>query len=80
MASLAGLGGAPKCPRCLKSVYFAEEAIARGQKWHKRCLTCGSCNKALESFTLNEHENDIYCKTCYTRNFAPKTAAPVSTG
>jgi len=40
----------------------------------------GSCNKALESFTLNEHENDIYCKTCYTRNFAPKTAAPVSTG
>ena len=47
MSGLGSLGGAPKCPRCYKSVYFAEEAVARGQKWHKRCLTCGKLSTTL---------------------------------
>ena len=29
------------CPRCGKPVYFAEETIAIGKKWHKMCLKCG---------------------------------------
>lgn len=29
------------CPRCGKAVYFAEERIAHGKKWHKLCLKCG---------------------------------------
>lgn len=29
------------CPRCGKAVYFAEETIAIGKKWHKMCLKCG---------------------------------------
>ena len=32
--------GAPECPRCEQAVYFAEEVIAIGTKWHKACLKC----------------------------------------
>lgn len=34
-------GGGNGCPRCNKTVYFAEEVRAVGKKWHKMCLSCG---------------------------------------
>lgn len=36
------------------------------------CYVTALCNKGLDSFTLNEHGDDIYCKGCFTKNFAPK--------
>ena len=33
--------GKNACPKCGKAVYFAEETIAIGKKWHKMCLKCG---------------------------------------
>ncbi len=61
-----------KCARCLKSVYAVEEVKTSNKSFHKSCLRCNSCNKLLEVNTLTEHENSIYCKNCYGRNFGLK--------
>jgi len=65
-------GGADICPRCGKSVFIAELMRAAGKAWHKSCFTCNICNKRLESGTLCEREGEIYCKSCYGKNFGPK--------
>ncbi|KAI9487010.1 MAG: hypothetical protein EXX96DRAFT_62413 [Benjaminiella poitrasii] len=65
-------GGTPKCPRCEKAVYMAEQVIGPGGPWHKNCLTCKECNKRLDSTTLTEKNNEAYCKTCYNRKWGPK--------
>ena len=40
----------PKCPKCGKTVYFAERVVGlNGTEWHKGCLRCESCEKTLGS-------------------------------
>lgn len=66
---------APKCGRCKKPVYTAEERLAAGCSWHfGGCFTCKLCNKTLSSTTLAEHKEskEIYCKSCYGKEFGPK--------
>eukprot|EP00123_Amoebidium_parasiticum_P012419 comp21339_c0_seq1/m.29251 comp21339_c0_seq1/g.29251 ORF comp21339_c0_seq1/g.29251 comp21339_c0_seq1/m.29251 type:complete len:200 (-) comp21339_c0_seq1:148-747(-) len=63
---------ASKCPRCTKTVYMAEEVAAVGQKWHKMCFKCATCNKSLDSTTVADKDGEIFCKSCYGRNFGPK--------
>lgn len=31
-----------------------------------------SCNRRLDSSNLTEHDDKIYCKSCYGKNFGPK--------
>ncbi|XP_075234397.1 muscle LIM protein Mlp84B-like isoform X2 [Lycorma delicatula] len=62
----------PKCPKCGKSVYAAEERVAGGLKWHKMCFKCGLCNKLLDSTNCSEHDGELYCKVCHARKFGPK--------
>uniref|UniRef100_A0A7S3YDB8 LIM zinc-binding domain-containing protein n=1 Tax=Lotharella globosa TaxID=91324 RepID=A0A7S3YDB8_9EUKA len=65
-------GGAPKCPRCSKSVYKAEEVIALGKSWHKMCFTCASCRKGLSSTNVCDAKGEVWCRACYGKNFGPK--------
>ncbi|VDK71234.1 unnamed protein product [Litomosoides sigmodontis] len=62
----------PKCPKCGKSVYAAEEMSAGGYKWHKFCFKCALCNKLLDSTNCCEHQAELYCKQCHGRKYGPK--------
>ncbi|XP_031640038.1 muscle LIM protein Mlp84B-like isoform X2 [Contarinia nasturtii] len=62
----------PKCPKCGKSVYAAEERVAGGYKFHKSCFKCGMCNKMLDSTNCTEHEKELFCKNCHGRKYGPK--------
>ncbi|XP_077293234.1 muscle LIM protein at 60A isoform X2 [Arctopsyche grandis] len=62
----------PKCPKCSKSVYAAEERVAGGLKFHKMCFKCGMCSKLLDSTNCTEHEGELFCKNCHARKYGPK--------
>ncbi|XP_078581253.1 cysteine and glycine-rich protein 2-like isoform X2 [Branchiostoma floridae x Branchiostoma japonicum] len=36
------------------------------------CFKCGLCNKMLDSTTVAEREDSLYCKSCYGKKFGPK--------
>jgi len=64
--------GAPRCRRCAGAVYAAEEVIGAGSKWHTQCFCCLTCRTRLSSTTLTEKDGEIYCQTCYAKQFGPK--------
>ncbi|KAI6241624.1 LIM zinc-binding domain-containing protein [Aphelenchoides fujianensis] len=62
----------PKCPKCGKSVYAAEQRLAGGYKFHQACFKCEMCNKLLDSTNVCEHEAQLFCRQCHGRKFGPK--------
>ncbi|THH17288.1 hypothetical protein EW146_g3493 [Bondarzewia mesenterica] len=58
-------GGTPQCPKCGKSVYFAEQVKAVGKTYHKACLRCIECNTSLDSSRLTEKDGQPMCHRCY---------------
>ncbi|KAG8984985.1 hypothetical protein FRB95_006327 [Tulasnella sp. JGI-2019a] len=57
--------------------------------YHKPCLTCKTCSKRLDSYSLVEHDAEPYCKQCHKKNYAttdlrhanlPQAASPASPG
>ncbi|KAG6908473.1 hypothetical protein DXG01_004476 [Tephrocybe rancida] len=73
-SNLTGVAGSPKrwgastnptCPRCGKSVYFAEQVKAVGKTFHKNCLRCTECNTSLDSSRLRDHDGEPLCVRCY---------------
>ncbi|KAJ3606295.1 hypothetical protein NHX12_025816 [Muraenolepis orangiensis] len=64
---------ASKCPKCDKTVYFAEKVSSLGKDWHKFCLKCERCNKILTAGGHAEHDGTPYChKPCYAALYGPK--------
>ncbi|KAM4665048.1 cysteine-rich protein 2 [Discoglossus pictus] len=64
---------ASKCPKCDKTVYFAEKVTSLGKDWHKFCLKCERCNKTLTPGGHAEHDGKPFChKPCYATLFGPK--------
>ncbi|KAI8905036.1 hypothetical protein EDD86DRAFT_194143 [Gorgonomyces haynaldii] len=62
-----------KCPKCQKTVYFAEQMLGPGNsKYHKLCFTCSDCGKSVDSRTMADKDNVLYCKGCHGRKFGPK--------
>ena len=43
-------GGGPKCKKCGKTVYKAEEVVSEAGIYHKLCFRCSSCNKVSLDF------------------------------
>uniref|UniRef100_A0A8C8CPH0 LIM zinc-binding domain-containing protein n=1 Tax=Oncorhynchus tshawytscha TaxID=74940 RepID=A0A8C8CPH0_ONCTS len=73
-ASFSTFSGEPsKCPRCSKTVYFAEKVTSLGKDWHRPCLRCERCCKTLAPGSHAEHDGQPYChKPCYATLFGPK--------
>ncbi|KIK54592.1 hypothetical protein GYMLUDRAFT_48495 [Collybiopsis luxurians FD-317 M1] len=65
-------GNTPSCPKCGKSVYFAEQVKAVGKTWHKLCLRCTECNTSLDSTRLRDHEDTPLCSRCYNKLHGPQ--------
>jgi transcription elongation factor Elf1 len=60
------------CPRCGGGVFSNEEIKAKNASYHKKCATCILCEAMLTHNTVYDGEdNNIYCKFCYHRKFAP---------
>ncbi|XP_048655471.1 cysteine-rich protein 2 isoform X2 [Marmota marmota marmota] len=67
---------ASKCPKCDKTVYFAEKVSSLGKDWHKFCLKCERCNKTLTPGGHAEHDGKPFChKPCYATLFGPKASS-----
>uniref|UniRef100_UPI003AAF9034 cysteine-rich protein 2-like isoform X2 n=1 Tax=Centroberyx gerrardi TaxID=166262 RepID=UPI003AAF9034 len=73
-ASFTSFSGGPNiCPRCNKTVYFAEKVSSLGKNWHRPCLRCERCSKTLAPGSHAEHDGQPYChKPCYAVLFGPK--------
>jgi len=61
------------CPRCGGAVFEAEKVCVKDVFYHKKCLTCAKCSRALDSLSVSvAPDGDIYCKVCYKIVTAPE--------
>ncbi|KAJ2496450.1 hypothetical protein GGH96_005826 [Coemansia sp. RSA 1972] len=71
-----GLAPPDMCPRCNTRIYAAEQGMAAGRKYHKRCIKCKACHASINSLQLTERDGEIFCKQCYAKNFGPQGFRP----
>jgi hypothetical protein len=61
-----------ECRVCNKPVYFAEQVVFHGIKYHKLCFKCTSCARLLNTGDAFENNDLPYCQGCYNRDFGAK--------
>lgn len=61
------------CPRCGGVVFAAEQQLAKGTVWHKKCFSCSQCHRPLDSVLACDGPNrEIFCRACYGKAYGPK--------
>lgn len=61
------------CPRCGGMVFAAEQQLAKGTMWHKKCFNCAECHRPLDSMiACDGPDKEIHCRACYGKLFGPK--------
>lgn len=61
------------CPRCGGMVFAAEQQLAKGTMWHKKCFNCAECHRPLDSMlACDGPDKEIHCRSCYSKLFGPK--------
>jgi hypothetical protein len=61
------------CPRCGGVVFAAEQQLAKGTMWHKKCFNCAECHRPLDStLACDGPDKEIHCRACYGKLFGPK--------
>ncbi|KAL7079249.1 hypothetical protein ACQ4LE_001334 [Meloidogyne hapla] len=60
------------CKRCTGRVYEAEKVVAASEVWHKCCFRCLRCGRSLEPGKFSDRAGEIYCNSCYAKEFGPK--------
>lgn len=66
---LPRFGGSKTCPACHQTINLLEERNGpMASKWHKKCLKCESCSKALDSSAImkdNGMFTSLVCRSCH---------------
>lgn len=54
-------------------VFAAEQQLAKGTMWHKKCFNCAECHRPLDSvLACDGPDREIHCRACYGKLFGPK--------
>lgn len=71
--SLIRAEGGPGCPRCGGKVFHAEQMFSKNKTYHKKCFSCKSCKRPLDSvLACDAPDDEIYCRGCYGKKFGAK--------
>jgi cysteine/glycine-rich protein len=62
-------GGGESCEMCAKAVYGAERREYNGHIYHKRCFKCLSCTMPVSLEKVAMISGNLYCKSCFERDF-----------
>jgi len=65
-----------KCTACGRTVYATELIIVEDKEvkkpFHKTCLRCKTCNKALQLGNYSSLDGEFWCKPHFKQAFATK--------